>query len=58
MKEKDLEKQKEVLKDTNAVKQKVRDILENDEKIKEIMAIKSEEIENWKKRRPQQRSSL
>jgi hypothetical protein len=50
MKEKDTEKQKAMLKETNVVKQKVRYILENNEKMNENMANKSEEIENWKKR--------
>ena len=49
MVEKDPEKQKEVLERVNLVKKKVMDILQDDDKMKEIQNIRSQDIEEWKK---------
>ena len=49
-KEKDPAKQKELLANSEIVKQKVKEILENEDQMKELEKIKSAEIEDWKHR--------
>ena len=47
--EKDLEKQKELLKKVKLIKEKVLEILEDDKIMEEIQKIRLDEIEEWKK---------
>ena len=49
MLEKDPEKAEEKLKNAKILKQKVMDVLEDEEKMEEIKNIKLDEIEEWKK---------